>query len=172
MVPGVDTRLSSLTRAIEQVILPAIPEGEKLAREQAEIAIGHLRVLGAQWRYILPMARRELALIVDLVAALAGHADDPHKAAFRSALADAGRRAGDDLQRIDDASLRLGTLVETWLGTAPELLDQPAVKQLVQSHARAQSRHERVWFAASGIVDTTGLPSIEDYLAEVREPAP
>lgn len=171
MVPGVDTRLKSVAKAIEQVILPALPETEKLAREQAEIAIGHLRVLSAQWQYFLPMARHELALTVRLVEQILPFAADEARLSFSRALDEARTLPEDNLEAIREAFIQLGERVEHWLEATPGLLSVSGIKALIQQHARDQSRLERVWFASSGIADTSGLPSIDQFLAEAHAPS-
>jgi hypothetical protein len=48
MIPSVDDRLASVVRAITDVILPSLPAEAALAREQAQLAVGHLQILRGQ----------------------------------------------------------------------------------------------------------------------------
>jgi hypothetical protein len=48
VIPSVDDRLASVVRAITDVILPGLPPEAALAREQAQLSVGHLQILRAQ----------------------------------------------------------------------------------------------------------------------------
>lgn len=165
MIPSIDTRIMSAIKALEQVVLPALPPGERLAREQCEITMGHLRVLASQWRHAVPMARRELALSVGLVERLLPSIADPDAADFSRALEAARRIDADDHDAIEAAGRHLGALLDQWLKSAPGLFEDAGIQAVVKDHARLQSHHERIWFAAAGIANAGGLPSIADYLA-------
>lgn len=49
MTPSIDLRISTIVRAMEDVVAPAIDQDNSLAREQAALIIGHLHLLAAQW---------------------------------------------------------------------------------------------------------------------------
>jgi hypothetical protein len=48
MNPSVDDRLASIVRALTYIVLPALPDDAGLAKEQTQLAIGHLQILRAQ----------------------------------------------------------------------------------------------------------------------------
>jgi len=48
MNPSVDDRLASVVRAVTDVIVPSLPPDAGLAREQAQLVVGHLQILRAQ----------------------------------------------------------------------------------------------------------------------------
>jgi hypothetical protein len=48
MTPDIDERLSSVIRALTDVILPSLPPEASLAAEQAHLSIGHLQIIRAQ----------------------------------------------------------------------------------------------------------------------------
>ena len=48
MTPSVDDRLNSVLRALQAVVLPALPASAHLAREQVMLAMGHLQIIQAQ----------------------------------------------------------------------------------------------------------------------------
>jgi hypothetical protein len=48
MIPSVNDRLASVVRALTDVIMPSLPPEAGLAREQIQLAIGHLQILQAQ----------------------------------------------------------------------------------------------------------------------------
>ncbi|MEM7689537.1 MAG: hypothetical protein AAF291_10995 [Pseudomonadota bacterium] len=48
MNPSVDDRLNSVLRALETVVLPALPESASLAQEQVMLAMGQIQIIQAQ----------------------------------------------------------------------------------------------------------------------------
>ena len=65
MLPSIDLRIANMIKALEQVILPALPKRERLARDQANLVIGHLRLMSPQWK----TAVRFEEVTLDLIAA-------------------------------------------------------------------------------------------------------
>ena len=53
MNPSVDDRLNSVLRALETVVLPALPAGASLAQEQVMLAIGQIQIVQVQ-RHLTP----------------------------------------------------------------------------------------------------------------------
>ena len=53
MLPSIDLRIQNLVKALQEVVVPAIPERERLARDQAMLVIGHLRMIAVQWKSAL-----------------------------------------------------------------------------------------------------------------------
>ena len=51
MNPDIDLRLQSMLKALTDVIVPALPAQERMAREQAGLLIGHLQIISEQWRH-------------------------------------------------------------------------------------------------------------------------
>lgn len=101
MNPSSQLRLSTMMRAMTDIILPAIPASESMAQEQSQLLIGHIAALMAQdgrerelvdhnARHLIACATRLLALaeseslsdekLIDLRAAVA--ANDTAKVAF------------------------------------------------------------------------------------------
>jgi hypothetical protein len=48
MIPSVDDRLASVVRALTDVVMPSLPPEAGLAKEQIQLAVGHLMILRAQ----------------------------------------------------------------------------------------------------------------------------
>ncbi len=48
MNPSADDRLNSVLRALETVVLPALPPEASLAQEQVMLAMGHIQIIQAQ----------------------------------------------------------------------------------------------------------------------------
>jgi hypothetical protein len=70
MNPSVDDRLASIVRALTDIVLPALPEDAGLAKEQTQLAIGHLQILRAQLDAAPAFEAEELADARALGAAL------------------------------------------------------------------------------------------------------
>ena len=52
MTPDIGTRLATISMALRQVVIPALPPNEVLAIEQATLCVGHLGVLSEQYNYL------------------------------------------------------------------------------------------------------------------------
>lgn len=149
MNPSVEDRLASAVRAIEGVILPALPADADLAREQAMLVMGHIQIVLAQLSATPAFEAEEAAdldALADEVAAAADggpatraaitalHARDPAQApARRTALAQ---------DAID------GLLLALAIDGAPDATRQ--VHRLVLDRGATRADKDRRWFAAMG----------------------
>jgi hypothetical protein len=70
MIPSADDRLSSMLRAMQEVILPALPAQESLAVEQAHLLLGHIALLREQLDRLSQYEQVEAASLVDLASKL------------------------------------------------------------------------------------------------------
>lgn len=165
MVPSIDTRLRSVAKAIEQVIIPALPADQRLAIEQAEIAIGHLRVLETQWRFVAPITRLELRYLVELARALLGSANGGSDRDMICGLDAALSVDADDFEALRSVVQQLGEAVERFIERSDGLLSDMGARAAILRHARLQAGLERSWFAAAGISDTAGVSDIAELLA-------
>jgi hypothetical protein len=59
MIPSVNDRLSSVVRALTDVVMPSLPSEAGLAKEQIQLAVGHLQILQAQLDGTLAFEARE-----------------------------------------------------------------------------------------------------------------
>lgn len=69
MTPDIDLRISTMVRAMEEVVMPAVDTHNGLAREQAALLVGQLKLLAAQWKHTEDYAS---VCIADLVKTLSG----------------------------------------------------------------------------------------------------
>ncbi|WP_295214498.1 hypothetical protein [uncultured Brevundimonas sp.] len=165
VVPSIETRLKSIAKALEQVVVPALPSDQRLAIEQAEIAIGHLRVLEAQWRYVLPAARLELAYLMELANDLLTSDDGGVQNELAAALNAAQSVDPQDFEALRTETLALGAVVERLIEGGDAGVSSPVARTAILNHAARQSRLERSWFAAAGISNAEGVPAIRELLA-------
>jgi hypothetical protein len=151
MNPSVDDRMNSVLRALQTVVLPALPQEASLAREQVMIAMGHLQIIQAQrdatpgyeaeeLTDILGMARQ----IVDVEGcdgACASVRETLKRAMQESALPP--REAAEAIREAIDALL----IVAGQVGT--EKYHQK-LSQTILPLAQARARKDRSWFAPMG----------------------
>lgn len=164
MNPDIDLRLESVTKALTDVILPALPQDQRFARDQLGLVLGHLRIIATHWQYAL---RYELACcdtLCGLARDLAGLIDDSALiAALDTAVAQTATVDRADYAAVSAAQRALGTLLDRAIGAghASGPLD-PRLARVVIAYARAAALRERVWHRDSGLdPDAAALPSIE-----------
>jgi hypothetical protein len=163
MNPDIDLRLDSITKALADVILPALPQEQRFARDQLGLVLGHLRIIAAHWKHAL---RYELACcdaLCGLARELAGLIDDPAlRDAIDAAVACAASVDRSDYARVSAALHALGTQVDRAISagytTAP--LDSRVTRAVI-AYAAAAAPRARIWHRDSGLdPDAAALPSI------------
>lgn len=175
MNPDIDLRLHALEKALTDVIAPALPGHQKLARDQLDLVVGHLRLIAAHWKYAL---RYELDVLDDtakLARALAGLglAADLVRA-LENALAGLDALDRGDPDAVRDARQALGIAVDGAIAehgtTAPA---GPSLRRAVLGYAERRAFRDRVWSAASGLdPNAAELPTIAALFAPDGDPAP
>ena len=166
MLPNIDVRIANLIKAMEQVVLPALPRSERLARDQAMLVVGHLRMIAGQWKSALRFEQVTLDALIDLAEKLAGVVAAP----FAGRLADAAKtaRAADrgSVVGLEQAYTALGTVIdEAILGGPDHVAFPPAAVDVLFEYGTRQARLERTWFKAIGFdPDRAELPEIADVL--------
>jgi hypothetical protein len=150
VTPSIDLRIATLIRAVKDVIAPAIDQNNHLAKEQAALVVGQLKLLAAQWNKAADYAA---VCRADLAQALAGLevdgaeqtreayatlADALAAAPGRDAEADykALMRCADELVRAADAD-----------GSATFRKD---LRARLLAFSQRQALRDRSWFALSG----------------------
>ena len=153
MTPSAADRISTMMRALAEVVLPAIDPANSLAVEQARLVLGHLAVLSGQGDEARldalelaseqDLARQLLALPAGGPLSVAACADlSTHLAqSTDGTLAASTRRTA--LRRSLEALMRAA------YDDGSESL-RAASWNLGLAHARAQADRARVWYAAAG----------------------
>ena len=155
MIPSIDDRLASVVRALTEVILPHLPPEASLAKEQAQLCIGHLQILRAQIDAAPAFEREELADAITLARALSTTTTGHEKA--RIAMAAALDRAGavdghnaaevrEHCHAVNQASEALIAAVSAH-GDAAEMANLTA---LVIGHEQSRVQKDRLWCAPFG----------------------
>ncbi|MFD2579823.1 hypothetical protein ACFSTD_17200 [Novosphingobium colocasiae] len=139
-----------MIRALDQVIMPALDPNNSLAREQAGLLAGHLRLLAAQWNRTENYAR---TCLDDLVQSLEGFepAGGPHTAKAFDAVARtiAARSPNGIEQQYKQLSAVADALVRAVDIDGDAALRQQLHRALL-AFSRRQALRDRSWFALSG----------------------
>ncbi len=151
MNPSVDDRLNSVLRALQTVVLPALPESASLAREQVMLAMGHIQIIQAQRDATPAFEDGELADIRAMAAAVLALDEAPatcagERDALAAALADEAaptRAASDAIRTAIDA-----LLVAARVAGARDY--HTALAATILPLGRARARKDREWFAIMG----------------------
>lgn len=165
MTPGIDLRITSMIRAMEDVVRPAIDPGNSLAAEQAALVVGHLRLLAIHWSKADAYARTCLA---DLDRTLEGlvPSGGPATSAAAADLARARGQGGDAEAHYKAVMRATDSLVRAAARDGDHAFRE-TLRGAVLAFSTRQSLRDRSWFAASGFDLNPGeLHSIADLTME------
>ncbi len=144
MNPSVQDRLDSCVRALEHVILPALPESAALAREQAMLVMGQVQIIRAQLD-ATPAFEAEEARDIEAIAHSLLDATHEEASELRTALDD----SGDATPRERTAALQ--NAIDSFLRGYDAAGGPPAeIARIVCEHGARRAGKDRAWFAAMG----------------------
>lgn len=151
MNPSVEDRLASIVRAMNDIILPALPAEESLARDLSQMIIAHLQILRAQVDEAPKYEQEELSDAQALGRALLEKGDGGKEvqaalSALRKAIDGGGagpRQARAAIYHAIDAVIRK-TAIDGGAAFQKQLPDILITLQ----YARAMK--DRTWFAPMG----------------------
>lgn len=169
MNPSVDVRITTMIRALADVIVPALDQSPGLASEQAQLVLGHLHVLREQLGYAAHFEQLEWQAATSLGEALVGATTGPRSAspAWRelevALSANAGAHAQDTRDRAEAIRAGVEELIRTDTAEAARL------GSIILEHERAAANLNRSWFAGMGWESgDSGLPSIPELIADAN----
>ena len=171
MLPDIDLRLANTIKALRELIIPALPPDQGLAREQAELALAHLGVIAEQWKHALRFQLTSYRALHALGIRLGRHASDAVlRNELTAALGAADSLDCTDYDAVSNATRALGALIDRVIdadgSTAPldrDLLDA------VLAHGQAQALRDRAWSACCGLdPDRDSLPKIGTLLDSIE----
>ncbi|MBX9605171.1 MAG: hypothetical protein K2Y51_03050 [Gammaproteobacteria bacterium] len=166
MNPDLDLRLKSVMKALAEVILPALPPEQRMARDQTHLALGHLALLAEQWPYALRYELESLDECLELASALAPQVRDPSlAAALIDSVARAKRLMRDDYAAVGAALHAVKAAIDHALadGEGETPLSAAVLGAVLRYNARRAPR-ERSWHRASGLdPDGPRLPRFQDF---------
>jgi hypothetical protein len=166
-------RLRALIRALQDVIIPAIPPEAQLAAEQAHLVRRHLSLMLDQADYHYRLQLAELAhftaLLRDLLACLpAARERRPESEPARELLKRATPIAALDVPHAGELRLLITEVREaadSILGSALDAGEAPrrAAAHIVLDYAERQIERERVAVKSAGFdLDAAALPELKD----------
>ncbi|WP_404477954.1 hypothetical protein [Novosphingobium sp. BL-52-GroH] len=165
MIPSIELRLDSMTRALQQVIIPAIDPGNSLALEQAALMLGHIGLIVDQ----ISVKEAFAALCLDDIASVVADLDPQGGAAVAAVMRQINEQEKAPGETAEAAYARLSGLIEQLIraadidGTQSFRAD---LHKAVLHFSKRQARRDRIWFAKSGFDPDNGeLPTIRSLLA-------
>lgn len=151
MNPSIDDRLNSVLRALQSVVLPALPESASLAREQIMLAMAHIQIIQAQRDATPAYEEEECADIADMGRALLTVAGGGEPSAAARAELETRLGNGDGLARERAEAIRAAIdalLLAAHAGGERDYHRSLAAAILPRGRARAGK--DRSWFAPMG----------------------
>ena len=163
MNPDIDLRLQAVLKALSDVILPALPAEEHLARDQTRLVMGHLAIIAEQWQYALKFELENLALSCELARELVAlHADAGPGDDLSAALAVATTVASSDYAAVSHAHRALKAAIDGLLTTGQaDTAMPPSMLAAVLRYNQRRAPRERIWHRGAGLdPDAAQLSSI------------
>jgi hypothetical protein len=153
MNPDIDLRLQSVLKALCDVIVPALPAHERLAREQANLVVGHLTIIAEQWQHALTFELENLMLACELADELATlELDSPLSAALSAALGDARNVDRNNYQAVSDTHRQLKAVIDRVLAAGQgQTAMPPAMLAAVLRYNQRRAPRERIWHRGAGL---------------------
>ncbi len=170
MNPDLDLRLQSMLKALSDVILPAIPAEQSLARDQTRLVMGHLTVLAAHWKHALNYELDSLSLACGLAEELAGMGlERTLRDELSAAVARARALDRSDYDAVSAAHRTLQQVIARVIAGDDSCAPMSAaLKTAVLRYSTIRATRERIWHRGAGLdPDTAKLPPIAS-LFEIR----
>ncbi len=166
MLPSIDLRIANVIKALEQVILPALSQRERLAKDQINLCIGHLRMIGEQWRWAAAFEGGSFSAMIALAKAMQQSVAPFYEDELGMAIASAKAVDGGDLAAVEHGIVALGGLIDRIiLGEDGQFPLAPELWDAVLAYGERQATRERTWFAATGLdPDRRELPGIAEMM--------
>ena len=172
MYPDLDLRLKSVLKALSDVILPAIPSEQRLARDQVNLVIGHLAIVAEHWKHALNYELENLSLACALASELRGLSLEPALGNdVIAALTEVAALDRSDYDAVSGAHRALKAVIERLI--AADHSRAPLSREIITAvlHYNAcRAPRERIWHRGAGLdPDTAKLPPISSlFTRETR----
>jgi hypothetical protein len=167
MNPSLANRLSSMAKAMEDVVIPALRNEDGIALEQAGIVLAHLRMAAEQEPYTagyehICLADAESVAHTLIASASAGFQSLPALAVLETVLNGSGEGRYSALTQALEALVREAHEAGLFSLSAPEI-------KLTLWFSQRQADRDRAWFAAAGFDwNRDALPSLSDLTGTDR----
>lgn len=174
MIPSAELRLSSMIRAVEDVILPAVAGHSGLAEEQAHILLGQLHLLRMQVDHVPAYERVEARSLGALARDLVQQADGGDATASSAGALEELLSGSDPVSPADVRAFTTAVSVaveELLLASGRDGTDafKASSTETVIRHGREQSMRDRSWFALTGFEGADVVLTPFDELVETLD---
>ncbi|MTD12527.1 hypothetical protein GIS00_01030 [Nakamurella sp. YIM 132087] len=175
MIPSTRIRISSVSRAIESVIIPALGDDQPFALEQARLLLGHLAVLQVQDPWSAQFERLDNLLLREFArdlegAAHGGPATTSAVGQLRSLLAEPVPLT---LPEVRAAHSALGAAIRDVIRAVGEDGGDETFRTtalITIRHERAAADRYRAYFAAMGYEGPDSpLPDLPDLISGMQD---
>lgn len=176
MLPSVQDYIDAASRAIREVVRPAIAADEHFALEQLALVEGALHLIGQQWQRtyeVEALELLELGAMADQVLALMGDKAGAGGAAVQEVIRQIEAQGVERCTPYPEL-VALNTRLRDALSQLVDVANEDdrlraPVGRVVVSFGAAEAERGRSWFAATGIdLESRSLPSIADMLTAAR----
>ena len=156
MQPDVEVRLRAMSKALQEVVLPAIDPHNKAAIEQASLVLGSLALLNEQLDYAHWYATTDTGLLCQLVEALDAYWPRDVADRLAIAVADAQRAAARHATPLSTITAANRALRDGLCDALDEALSTSAtatrtqIERTVVQHSAVQLQMERAFVAKTG----------------------
>lgn len=156
--------IAAARRAMEQVVSPSVDPEDSLAREQAELVAGTLRMLEAQLPFLRERNAYELRQNIDLARELVQYADGELRSRLEDEVTSAERlmsTLGPSNQELSEATARLTALASALVRSSEAASPRTRSELLRQvlTHADGVIAGQRSWFSTQGWSGADEVPS-------------
>lgn len=151
MNPSVKDRLGSVVRALNGVILPALPKEASLAQEQLMLAMGHIHIIIAQMDDSSQFLAEEATDIERMGSEAIAGANGKTETHAAKGLIDTLADSMTVVPEMRTAALQdaIDELLQT-LARDGDPATLKAVQTIVLTHGALRAEKDRRWFAAMG----------------------
>ena len=173
MLPDISNRITNIIKAIEKTISPAIYAENRMAQEQAALAIGHLQMLEQQWNYAYVFEKGSFENMLALANQLydvagGGQAITNAKNALLIIIKGLPEVLPLTPVELNEHTKALGQLVDDLIHASYDDAFPDAkhkIMDAVLNYSSKQSSRERVWFSANNLdPDGSDLVSMHEML--------
>jgi hypothetical protein len=177
MMPSIDLRLQTMSKAMADVILPAIAPENALAREQAQLLMAQLGMIAQHWRKAAEydaLGLREIAVLAERLCVVATGGAETRTAA--DALAALLReRKGLPGGAVDEERAAIARAIDALIRASGADGDEAfklASSEAIVEYSALEAWRGRVWFAGCGMdPERARLPEIDEMLAKAANAA-
>lgn len=177
MLPDISNRINNLSKALETVIMPAIPTDNSFAAEQAALMLGHLKMLDQQWDFAYLYEKGSFDNMLELATrlqqlAMGGTESKGAAAQIGALLASLPEILPLTVNTVNDLTKSLGAAVDKLIAAAYKdgsAEFKVAMLNSVLDYNHIQCTRERTWFKANNLdPDVRDLPSMDEMLSSEK----